>query len=421
MKGRAFFLFIFFGLFILLELYTYNGLRSLINDVKYQRIFTIGFILQSLFVVFAYYSLYNGTQSGDVVRSANVNFMIGVVFTSFITKLVFCSLMLFQDGGRGIMGLINYGKQVFGSEDFIGKTIPDRRNFLTTGATLIAAIPFTTLLYGLSKGKYKYTIKNIGLSFVDLPKAFDGIKIVQISDIHAGSFDDKVAVMKGIKMINETKPDLILFTGDLVNSDKNEIDPYIDIFSKLEAKHGKYAVLGNHDYYGIRAQRDSADYNEYFKEFGTKFKDLGFDLLKNENRKIEIDGEHISLLGVENWGAGRYFQKYGDLDKSLEGLDPDAFKILMSHDPTHWDEKVVSHAANIQLTLSGHTHGMQFGIDVPWIKWSPVQYRYKRWSGLYEDAKQFLYVNRGFGFLGFPGRIGMWPEITVIELSREVV
>lgn len=420
MNGRAFFLIVFLSLFVVLELYTYNGIKSLMLDVKLQRAFTVGYILQALFVMFAFYDLYNGMQSSDVSRPSNVNFIIGFVITSFVTKLVFCSLMLFQDSGRVVVGLFNYLKQKLFDSDPSSISMPSRRNFLTIGATFIAAIPFGALLYGLTKGKYNYTIKNVALSFKDLPKSFDGLKIVQISDIHAGSFDNISKVAKGVELINSIHPDLILFTGDLVNSDKDEIDPYIEVFSKMQASIGKYAILGNHDYYGIRAPRGSLEYLQYFNDFENKFKALGFDLLKNESRSLHRGEDAISLLGVENWGAGRYFQKYGDLDQSLNNIDKDSFKILMSHDPTHWDEKVIPHKTKIHLTVSGHTHGMQFGIDVPWIKWSPIQYRYKRWSGLYEDAKQYLYVNRGYGFLGFPGRIGMWPEITIIELNTDL-
>lgn len=419
MRGRSIVLFIMFGLFLVLELYTYNGLKSLISDVRYQRMFTIGYIIQSIFVLYALYQVYNGMQSGDVVRSSNVNFMIGTLFTSFITKIVFCSMMIVQDGGRGVFGIINWLKDVVnpsGGEEAI-TYIPERRQFFTAGAALIAAIPFTSLLYGLTKGKYRYTVKNIDLSFKDLPVAFDGLKVVQISDIHSGSFDSIEQVERGIDMINALNPDVILFTGDLVNSDKDEIDPYIEVFTKLKATIGKYAVLGNHDYYGARYRKDSPEYAAYFKDFFSKFKAMGFDLLKNENRVITKGGQSITLLGVENWGAGRYFQKYGDLDQSLRDVNTNDFSILMSHDPTHWDEKVIDHRKKIHLTLSGHTHGMQFGIDIPWLKWSPVQYRYKRWSGLYQEQDQYLYVNRGFGFLGFPGRVGMWPEITSFELK----
>ncbi|MEN0047965.1 MAG: metallophosphoesterase, partial [Bacteroidota bacterium] len=273
---------------------------------------------------------------------------------------------------------------------------------------------FLGMLYGITKGKYRYTVNKVKLNFPDLPKAFDGFKIVQISDIHSGSFDDVDKVAEGVAMVNEQAADLLLFTGDLVNSDKDEINPYIDIFKKLEAKEGKYAVLGNHDYYG--APKNDSELDAYWKDFFSKYEQMGFRLMNNENTRIERDGEQIRLLGVENWGAPP-FPQIGDLDKALNNVQEDEFCVLMSHDPTHWEHRVLPNKKKIHLTLSGHTHGMQFGINLPGLKWSPVQYRYKRWIGLYEEAKQYLYINRGFGFLAFPGRVGMWPEITVIELG----
>ncbi|MBK9741427.1 MAG: metallophosphoesterase, partial [Saprospiraceae bacterium] len=224
-------------------------------------------------------------------------------------------------------------------------------------------------------------------------------------------------VRKGIEKINELKADVVCFTGDLVNSEKDEIDPYIEIFSEIEAKYGKLATLGNHDYYGHYDKNDPQAEKVYFEDFFSKFKKMGFDLLNNENRSITKDGETIHIVGVENWGAGHWFPKKGDLAKATENLDGNGFKILMSHDPTHWDEKVLNFPKKMDLTLSGHTHGFQFGFQMPGFKWSPAQYRYKKWLGLYQEDDKYLYVNRGFGFLGFPGRVGMWPEITLIELQ----
>src|SRR5690606_12098197 len=234
--------------------------------------------------------------------------------------------------------------------------------------------------------------------------------------IHAGSFDSIADVQRGADMINELEPDLILFTGDLVNSKKDEIDPYMDVFKGLKAKIGKFAVLGNHDYYGLYDVAPQ-DEKQYWTDFYKKYEDMGFELLNNRSKKIELGGESIRLVGVENWGAGRFFPKFGDLDKALAEVKEEEFCILMSHDPTHWENKVIPHAKKIDLTLSGHTHGMQFGVNIPGFKWSPIQYRYKHWLGLYSEADQHLYVNRGFGFLGFPGRVGMWPEISLFELG----
>ena len=296
---------------------------------------------------------------------------------------------------------------------------PERRKFLTLTSAVLSGIPFLTMIYGITKGKYRYIVENIKLSFKELPEAFEGYRIVQISDIHAGSFDNKAQVERGIRMVNELNPDLILFTGDLINSHKDEIQPYIDSFKQLKARDGIFAVLGNHDYYGLYSIDNEGDKKKYWNEFLDVFKDLGFTLLNNSSVILSKGNDKINLLGVENWGAGQWFPKKGDLDKCFEGLD-DRFTILMSHDPTHWDEKILPFKKHVHLTLSGHTHGFQFGVNFPGFKWSPAQYRYPRWIGLYMENEQVLYVNRGFGFLAFPGRIGIWPEITLFELSKTV-
>jgi hypothetical protein len=321
--------------------------------------------------------------------------------------------MLLQDSGRILIGGFNFIASKI-SNTPVDQYIPSRRTFITNTALFTAAVPFLSMLYGITKGKYRYTVERLSLAFSNLPKSFDGLKIVQISDIHSGSFDSKDSVIKGIQMINDLKPDLILFTGDLVNSLSQEIDPYIDVFAKLDAKYGKYAILGNHDYYGIPSDGSS---EAYVRDFHAKYAKMGFNLLKNDKATLEFGVDKIHILGVENWGAGRFFQKYGDLDACLKEVNNEDFAILMSHDPTHWSQKVLDHPRHIPLTLSGHTHGMQFGIDIPGFKWSPVKYRYKHWAGLYHEQGQYLYVNRGFGFLGFPGRVGMWPEITLLELK----
>lgn len=415
MSGRIIGFAIFVGFFIVLELYTFSGIRSLAAGHKFGKYFMYLFYTQVVILALALFNLFSGMQSGSMVKSASMNLWLGIVLTSVVTKLVFCSLLLMQDGGRLLGGAYNFVQAKWN-----GNTpeayLPGRRQFLSQTALAVAGIPLVSMFYGMMVGKYRYTVKNIQLAFKDLPKAFDGFKIVQISDVHSGSFDDKEAVRKGIEMVNAQGADLLLFTGDLVNSEKDEINPYMDIFSLLKAKHGKYAVLGNHDYYGYFGVPESGK-KAYWDDFMGKFEKMGFRLLNNDHTRIEKDGENFVLAGVENWGAGRHFPKIGDLNKAIQGVKKDDFTVLMSHDPSHWDHHVLPHDQHVHLTLSGHTHGMQFGIDMPGFKWSPVKYRYPRWMGLYEEKGQYLYVNRGFGFLAFPGRVGMWPEITVIELK----
>jgi predicted MPP superfamily phosphohydrolase len=275
---------------------------------------------------------------------------------------------------------------------------------------------FGSLLYGFGN-KYRYHIKRIPLAFDNLPASFKGLKIIQISDIHSGSFTDKKAVMHGVDMIMKEKPDLILFTGDLVNNTSEEMKDYMDVFSKLNAPMGIYSTLGNHDYGDYvhwNSREEKAANLERLKHIHGE---LGWRLLLNEHVPLEKGEDKIALIGVENWSAKASFTKYGDLKKAYDGSASYPFKILMSHDPSHWDAEVRRSYADIDLMLSGHTHGMQFGIEIPGFKWSPVQYVYKQWAGLYQEGAQKLYVNRGYGFIGYPGRVGILPEITVFELA----
>ncbi len=403
------------AIYVLLDIYTFLGLKSLFIEKRAGLIFQFVYMLTSLFIYYSFYRLYVTFTGGSFFSNTSYNIYLGIVLTAIVSKLIFILLLLPQDIGRIFYTIY----AMIAGETQMPSTglLPARRRFLTLAATGIAAIPFSTMLYGITKGKYAYTVNKVKLAFKDLPPSFDSFKIVQISDIHAGSLDSKKGVAKGVRMINEQQPDLIVFTGDLVNFDKDEVDDYIDIFKEMKAKYGKFSTLGNHDYYGVPRNGELAK-QAYWADFDKKYRAMGFRLMNNENAFIEKNGERICLLGVENWGKGRWFPKRGDLDKALENIEADEFCVLLSHDPTHWDEKVLPHPKHIHLTLSGHTHGFQFGINLPGFKWSPAQYRYDKWIGLYEEAKQYLYVNRGFGFLAFPGRVGMWPEITVIELGK---
>jgi hypothetical protein len=285
----------------------------------------------------------------------------------------------------------------------------------------MAAIPFGAMLFGMYKGKYNFKVLKYTLEFDDLPDAFDGYRITQISDVHSGSFDNRNKIEYAVGLINQQKSDVLLFTGDMVNNMATEMEPWADLFSTLEAKDGKYSVLGNHDY-GDYVEWDTEEAKQKNLDDLKKLqKDIGFDLLLNDSRFLEKGNDRIALVGVENWGKGG-FKKAGDLTKAAEKISKDDFKILMSHDPTHWEEKVLADDYHYHLTLSGHTHGMQFGIEIPgWIKWSPAKWRYKHWAGIYNEGGEYINVNRGFGFLGYPGRVGIWPEITVITLKKKAL
>ena len=307
-------------------------------------------------------------------------------------------------------------QSVSGSRE--GDFLPDRRKFISQTALIVSSIPFLGILHGVLVGKYRYRVVNHTLEFDDLPEEFDGFTITQISDIHSGSFDNKKKLEYGVELINQQNSDVILFTGDLVNNHSGEMEPWIDTFKKLKAPMGKYSILGNHDYgdYMTWPSKEAKEAN--MQRLYEIQEELGFKLLKNENVKLEKAGAHIDLIGVENWGKG--FGQYGDLKKAASNLSDQSFKILMSHDPSHFDEQVKNFSQFIHLTLSGHTHGMQFGIEIPgFIKWSPASLRYPKWAGMYEELGRYLHVNRGFGFLAFPGRVGIWPEITVLTLKKK--
>ena len=342
-----------------------------------------------------------------------MSYSLGFFISLFIFQAIIIISLFFEDIIRIPQAIYSLFNQGFNGQEYF----PQRRKFLSQIALIMASIPFGALMYGMYRGKYNYKVMSYEIEFDDLPNSFDGFTISHISDIHCGSFDNYEKVKYGIELINKQKSDVIMFTGDIVNNISAELDTWKDLFSELTAKHGVYSILGNHDY-GDYMQWNSDD--EKIKNFENLKKiqqQMGFRLLLNENDSIINGSESIAVVGVENWGAGG-FKKAGDLKKATSGLSSKEFKILLSHDPSHWNAEVTPSENYFPLTLSGHTHGMQFGIDIPgWIKWSPIKWRYPQFAGLYKKAKEYLYVNRGFGYLGYPGRIGNWPEITVIELK----
>jgi predicted MPP superfamily phosphohydrolase len=359
------------------------------------------------------YQFTAGEEAGRVLSVAK-SYAFGFLLTILTFKLITIIFLFSEDIFRFFSG--GYEK-LFGSSRAF--TLPQRRRFLSVIALGLAAIPFGALLYGMYKGKYNFKVLKYTLEFDDLPDAFDGYRITQISDIHSGSFDNRKMIEYGVSLINQQKSDTILFTGDMVNNMTEEMKPWADLFATLEAKDGKYSVLGNHDYGDYIPWETAELKNQNLQDLKDLQKEMGFDLLLNEHRYLTKGEDKIALVGVENWGKGG-FKKAGDLQKAVSNISEQDFKILMSHDPSHWEAEVVPDEKHFHLTLSGHTHGMQFGIEIPgWIKWSPVKWRYKHWAGIYKEQGQFINVNRGFGFLGYPGRVGIWPEITVITLKKK--
>lgn len=395
-----------------LESYVYSGVKAAFEEGTTRRValalFWVG-LLTTASTFGLFFVLGRGAFGGLG------NWLIGLMITFLVTKLSFALVLLAEDAFR----LARFGVAFvasMGQEAPTTPSIDSRRSFLGYIGLAIAAIPFSAFLYGITKGKYDFRVRKVELAFADLPKAFDGLRIAHISDVHAGSFDDFEAVKAGIAKIQGTQPDLILFTGDLVNNRAAEIEPYIPLFRDLHATYGKFSVLGNHDYGHYVPWPSHQAWHQNLQTLFQHHDAMGFKLLNNAHTVLKEGKESLCVAGVENWGKPPFPQR-GDLTRALTKVEDEAFTILLSHDPSHWDVQVLPHQKKIHLTLSGHTHGMQMGIEIPGFKWSPVKYRYPRWAGAYEVDGQHLYVNRGFGFLGFPGRVGMWPEITLIELK----
>lgn len=364
-----------------------------------------------IFVAFIIYSFSQFDRS--VGQNKHTLFTMGLLLVITVPKLFLVLVLMGEDLFRISMAIITYFK---GTEQTT--FLPERVKFVSQIALGLAMIPLLSLLYGMYSGKYNFKVIEQTISYPDLPSSFDGFKIVQISDIHSGSLDDVNQIQKAIDLINAQKADLILFTGDIVNTHAKEMEPWIEVFKKIEeVPFGKYSILGNHDYGEYIKWPSKEAKTENFEAIKNIHPQINFELLLNEKRHIIKNQDTIYLVGLENWGHN--FKKAGDIEKATQGLKPSDFKILMSHDPSHWEYEVKNHPLNFHLTLSGHTHGLQFGFEIPGIfKWSPVQYVYKQWAGSYEFHHKYLYVNRGFGFHAYPGRVGIWPEITVIELKK---
>jgi len=404
---------------LLLDWYVFAGLKTFTKDwpsFKLRYLITFGYLFITVGVtIFLLLDLKTFRTAQGMTPSHE--WLLSIFLTLLFTKLFFVLILFLGDLGRLLYGLGNY--VVKPKEASAKPFFPARRKFISELAILVAAVPFSGFVYAMLKGKYNFKVHRETLFFDDLPEAFDGFTITQISDIHSGSFDSMEAVQRGIDLAKAQKSDLFVFTGDLVNNAEWEIKPYIDHFSQLRAPFGQFSILGNHDYGDYIEWSSEAEKAANLDKLKQHHKDLGYRLLLDENLELEKNGQKIALIGVQNWGRG--FIQIGDLDKALKGVDKDAFKILLSHDPTHWEEKVRFHPTTVQLTLSGHTHGAQFGVETAGFRWSPVQYRYLDWAGLTNEKNRYLYVNRGFGFLAFSGRLGIWPEITVITLKKKMV
>jgi predicted MPP superfamily phosphohydrolase len=402
------FLFVAF-IFVLIEFYAYQAIKTLLKLKWMLMSYQLISVLLFIFIVYSFTKF-----DRSVGQTKQTLFTMGLLLLVYIPKIVITLVMAGEDIYRVLVGSVNYFIESDSTADFLNS----RRKFVSQLALGLAAVPFLSLIYGMTIGKYNYKVIKQRIFFPDLPDAFDGFTITQISDVHSGSFDNPEKIHYAIDLVNEQNSDMILFTGDIVNTHAKEMHPWIDAFKRIKThEYGKYSVLGNHDYGEYVTWPSDQAKEANFQAIKNLYGEIDFKLLLNEHTFIQKGNDKIALVGVENWGKN--FKQAGDLHKASQNLGKEDFKILMSHDPSHWEYEIKNHDKNFHLTLSGHTHGMQFGIEIPgYFKWSLAQYAYKQWAGLYEEFGRYVYVNRGFGFHAYPGRVGIMPEITVIQLKK---
>ncbi len=415
MWGAIIFNIIFWGLILLFEIYAYRKKVWRVFKNPNLRKWGHGIYVFATVLCWACVALMFFYFREE--RNFWSNITLGTFLTLWVTKVFLFVFFVISD----IYLIAEVIGQKIRKEDELPSRVASRRKFIKKLGLIVSTLPFISMLFSITKGKYFFKVREQEVVFKDLPEAFNGFRVLQFSDFHAGTFDSYEGVKKGIELMRDQKPDLILYTGDLVNSVAEEVDPFDDLFQLLEAPYGKYAVLGNHDYgyWGRHRGKVKKDKETIKREIREKYQTIGLELLNNRNVRLEKGGESIHVVGVENWGKSHYFPKKGDLDVAYHGMNENDFSILMSHDPSHWDEKIVPFQRHVHLTLSGHTHGAQIGFEFAGFRWSPSKYAYPRWAGLYKEAGQYLYVNRGFGMLdAFPLRIGIFPEITILKLVR---
>lgn len=400
---------IFLFVILLLDIYAATALKVLTPKRWVLYVVWILNILSYLILV-----LYFTTDLRNHSSKALATYPGAFVFIYYFSKLFFLPFLFIDDVRRFVTFL--YSKFSSNTAEFDS----GRSKVLMAIGLGFFLVPFSSLFYGIIRNPYRYKVHEIDIEIPDLPVELEGLKIVQISDIHSGTFVFKDPINRGIELINDLEPDIFVFTGDLVNTFASEADEYVDLFDKINAKYGKYSILGNHDYGDYHNWPTREEKQANFKHLLDTHQKLGWDLLINEHRTIEVNGQEVSIIGSENFSASARFVKHGDLVKATENISSESFKILLTHDPSHWRYEVTEKYKEISLTLSGHTHGFQYGIEIPgFINWSPSKYIYKEWAGLYEEGNQKLYVNRGFGVLGYPGRVGILPEITKLTLKRK--
>lgn len=400
------------GLLLFIDLYAYQAFRLLWQNASANWRLTgqiIYWLIPAGTFLYMVLAFSGKTENWNNTLSTYIS---ATIFILYISKFLIVPALLIDDLRRGVQaisGLVSNG------------SVPQlsRSRFLAQAGILLGSLPFVSLTYGMIRNPYRYQLFRKKVRIANLPQALEGLKIVQISDIHSGSFPFREPVQQAIDMINEQDPDLVFFTGDLVNDLAREVEPFKDMFSGIRSRYGIFSILGNHDYGDYHDWPSDEAKQENFNQLLAAHEEMGWRLLRNEHQKVTIKGEEVAIIGVENYSAHPRFPKHGDLSKAYQGTETSALKLLLSHDPSHWKYEVTKSYRDIALTLSGHTHGMQFGIEIPgYLKWSPIKYVYKQWAGLYHEEGQHLYVNRGLGFLGYPGRVGILPEVTSLELTK---
>jgi uncharacterized protein len=411
--------------FVLIDFYVWQAIKIVMRSASTstQRIIGFGFWGFTVFSILSIIAIFTYMPMSAPVKASFRTFLMAGIFIIYISKIFSVLILIIDDLIRLGKAAIAYFQGETATPQVVTENIPvvaekiSRSEFLAKTALAVGGLHAGGMAWGILSGAHDYRVRNVTLRLKNLPKQFDGMKIAQLSDIHSGSFFNKTAVKGGVEMLMKEKPDMFFFTGDLVNNIAPEVKDYIDIFSKIKAPLGTFSTLGNHDY-GDYTQWESPEKKvQNLKDLMNAHKTMGWDLLMDEHRAVKVDGESIGILGIQNWGAGG-FSKHGDLAKAHQNTQDLPVKLLLSHDPSHWKAQVVSPKYNdIDVAFAGHTHGMQYGVELGNFKWSPVQLRYKEWAGLYEEGNQKLYVNRGFGYIGYPGRLGILPEITIFELK----
>lgn len=418
MKSQIFVIgFVFFAFIVLVDIYSFRGISRLAsglteaNNLFILSAFILTGLIATALIVWLMFKIEKFEYSKMMSYTSG---LLGYMVLFYVPKLFFIFFLLIRDFALLVNRITSYFSKTDISSS--GDLFISRADFILQAGIIVATIPFLSIIWGIWKGRYNYKVNKVELSFKNLPHSFNGIKIIQISDLHLGSFGQDTSKLKlAIDLINKQEADYVLFTGDIVNNMASEMEVFVPLLQEIKAKKGKFSILGNHDYGKYYRWSSKEELNANMEQLYSLHQEAGFTLLRNETAFLEHDKDKIALIGVENWGMPP-FPQLGDLEKAMNNVADSDFKILMSHDPSHWDAVVLSET-NIDLTLSGHTHGMQFAINIPGWKWSPVKLKYPRWSGLYREGLQYLYVNIGLGYIAFPGRVGTPPEITLFTLN----